>query len=292
MANTIRILQFTGLSNFLFIVFASVNLSAQSITYTGNLQFSTGDYFFTERTESVYFTNGLSLSGSRARISFSLPYVIQSSPLISYGTFGSIPTGGTGHKQVGQNSGGRGNQSPNNSGNDHGRVEIADTVSYQKASFSDPSVYGSLKIYSSKNSTTSLTLNTSVKIPFAEPSSGFGTEEWDFGAGLSLFQRYRSIFIFGDVMFWRMGDMEGLDLENPVNLSIGAGKALNNGKWMISTSATGSTKIIDSAEPPASLNIGFGYFKSSSTSINGTLSIGLSESSPDFSAGIGWSLQL
>lgn len=292
MANTSRIVRFTGLAGLLFIVFATVNVSAQSLSYTGNLQFSTGDYFFTERTESVYFTNGLSFSGSRTRISFNLPYVIQSSPLISYGSSGGIPTGGTGHRQVGQKSGGRGNQSPNNSENGHGRVEIQDTVSYRTASFADPSVYGSFKILSSTSTSTSLTLNTSVKIPLAKPSSGFGTGEWDFGAGLSLFQRFHSIFIFGDVMFWRMGDMADLALNNPVSLSAGVGKAFINGKWMVSTSAAGSTKIIDSADPPASLNIGLGYYKSTKASINGTLSVGLSESSADVSAGIGWSYQL
>lgn len=292
MTNTIRILRFTGLASLLFLVFASVNLSAQGLSYTGNLQFSTGDYFFTERTESVYFTNGLSWSGSRTRISFNLPYVIQSSPLISYGPSGGIPTGGTGHKQVGQKSGGRGNHSLNQSGNDHGRVEVIDTVSYQTASFADPSVYGSFRILGATSRSTSLTLNTSVKIPFAKPSSGFGTGEWDFGAGLSLFQRFRSTFIFGDVMFWRMGDMADLNLNNPVSLSVGVGRAINNGKWMLSTSAAGSTKIIDSVDPPASLNVGLGYYKSTKTSINGTLSVGLSESSSDISAGIGWSYKL
>lgn len=291
LAHKFQIFLITCLESALLVLIGTGCIQAQSVTYSGNLQFSTGSYFFTERTESLYFTNGLSISGDRARVSFSIPFIVQNSPWISYGSGGGIPTGGTGHGQVGQQGGASGNQNQNLSHGGRHRLDIPDTVSYRQASFSDPSVHGSLRLYNSPLQNTNLSLNASVKVPFANPASGFGTGAWDFGAGLSLFHRIGTVFLFGDVMYWQMGDMDDLDLNNPTSVSVGAGKAFSEGKWMLNTSISGSTKIVDTVDPPVNMSAGLGYIISSKMSLNGSFSFGLSESSPDFSAGVGWSIQ-
>lgn len=292
MAYVFRVLLIVSLYNLSIAIGASESVMAQRVTYSGSFQYSTGSYFFTDRTESFYLSNGLSIYGNRARISFNVPYVVQSSPWISYGTAGGIPTGGTGHKQVGQQGGGAGNQMIGSQGRGSRRIEVPDTVSYRQASFSDPSVSGSIRIYNSSNQKTNLTLNSSVKIPLSNPATGYGTGAWDVGAGLSLFHRMSTVYLFSDVMYWQMGDMEDLNLKNPFSISAGAGKAFHDGTWMVNASISGSTEIIETADPPVSLNAGVGYFISSGVSLNGTFSFGLSESSPDVSAGVGWSLRL
>lgn len=267
-------------------------IQSQNITYSGNLQYSAGSYFFTERTESFYFTNGLSISGDRSRISFSIPYVVQNSPWISYGPGGGIPTGGTGHGQVSRQGPGSGDHDQDRVRHGRHSIDLPDTASYRQSSFSDPSVHGSMRIYNSKQQNTNLSLNASVKVPFAKPASGFGTGAWDFGGGLSIFHRIRTFFLFSDIMYWNMGDMDDLVLRNPISGGFGMGKAFQEGKWMVSASVFGSTKIIDNVDPPVSLNIGLGHSISSKSSLNGSFSFGLSEFSPDFSIGAGWSVQL
>lgn len=291
MVHSFRNLILTGCGIVLFSLAGEECVTAQKVTYSGNLQYSTGSYFFTEKTESFYFSNGLSVSGERARISFTIPYVVQSSPWISYGTSGGIPTGGTGHGQVGQHGSGTGNQYQDLARRGRHRVDLPDTVSYRQASFSDPSIFGSLQIFNSSAQTTNLNLNASAKLPFTKPASGFGTGAWDFGAGISLFHRIQTMFLFLDTMYWRMGDMNDLDLINPLTGSAGAGKAFKGGEWMVNASISGSTKIIGSVDPPLNLNTGLGYLKSQKTSLNTTFSFGLSESSPDFTASVGWSIQ-
>lgn len=291
MVHSFRILILTGCGSVLLLLAGQEYVTAQKVTYSGSLQFSTGSYFFTERTESFYFSNELSMSIDRVRISFTIPYVVQSSPWISYGTTGGIPTGGTGHGQVGQHGKGGGNQHQDLVRRGRHRVDVPDTVSYRQASFSDPSIYGSLQIFNSSAQTTNLNLNASVKLPFTNPASGFGTGAWDFGTGISLFRRIHTMFLFMDTMYWRMGDMNDLDLINPVTGSAGAGKAFKGGQWMVNTSISGSTKIIGSVDPPLNLNTGLGYMKSSKTLLNSTFSFGLSETSPDFTASVGWSIQ-
>lgn len=79
---------------------------AQQVTYSGSMQYATGSYIFTERTGSLYIMNGLSISGDRGSVSFTVPYVIQNSPWISYTHGGGIPTGGSRHGQVGRDENG------------------------------------------------------------------------------------------------------------------------------------------------------------------------------------------
>src|SRR6056297_2484201 len=73
-------------------------IQAQELSYSGNAQFATGSYFFTEKTESFSISNGLNLSAGKVRISFSVPFITQNSPWVSYGAAGYIPTGGPDHK--------------------------------------------------------------------------------------------------------------------------------------------------------------------------------------------------
>lgn len=296
LANKFQTFLITCLESVLLVFIGTGCIQAQSVTYSGNLQFATGSYFFTDRTESIYFTNVLSLSGDYLRVSLSIPYVIQSTPWISYSSGGGIPTGGPGHGRVDRGMNGLMSM---NQVQDHDkirrgkhRIDIPDTVSYRQASFSDPGLSGSLRLYTSFSRNTTLNLNASAKIPLSNPETGFGTGAWDFGGGLSLFHRFRTIFLFTDVMYWQMGNMEDLDLRNPFSVSAGTGKSFKDGEWLVTASFLGSTKMIDDIDPPMSLNIGLGHFVSSRVSFSGSVSFGLTESSPDISAGAGWSIQL
>jgi len=163
LANKFQTFLITCLESVLLVFIGTGSIQAQNVTYSGNLQFATGSYFFTERTESIYFTNSFSLSGDYMRVSLSIPYVIQSTPWISYSPGGGIPT---------------------------------------------------------------------------------------------------------------------------------TGKSFKDGEWLVSASFFGSTKMIDDFDPPVSLNIGLGHFISSRVSFSGSVSFGLTESSPDFSAGAGWGIRL
>jgi len=281
------------LGSLLFESMGAGNAWAQRVTYSGSLQYATGSYFFTESTKSIYFSNGLGISGDAGRISMNIPFVIQNSPWISYSPGGGIPTGGSQHGQVG--SGGSNSSAmmqQDTMRQRRHRVEMPDPGSYRQAGFSDPSLYGSLYLYNAPLGYTSVSLNTSLKIPLANPETGFGTGAWDAGGGISVFQRIRSFFLSGDVMYWYMGDMDELDLKNPITVSVGVARTFRDGKWMASTSFFGSTGIVEDFDPPMSLGAGLGYFISSRTSLNSTITFGLSESSPDVSFGIGWSVRL
>ena len=275
------------------ILFVYEDSAAQRISWTGNLQYATGSYIFEDATNTFYFVNGLSVSHGRFSGNISIPYIIQDSPWISYsGTSGMIPTGGPQSGSV--REGKKGNGMGDNSGRgvaDRRRISLPDTSSYTQTGFGDPWVSLSFNVLSPW-SITSMRIHTGLKLSVADPVNGFGTGATDASLGASVSQRLHKTFLFGEIHYWWIGDMEDLELNNSLSYGIGIGQSFTPGKWLLTGSVQGSTPIIDDFDPPMYLNLGAGYLYSGNMTFNGLITFGLSESSSDFSIGIGWDIKL
>jgi hypothetical protein len=261
---------------------------AQNIRYTGSLQYASGSYYFTERTGSLYFNNGISISGDKSSISVSLPFIAQNTPWVSNVGTGILPTGGPKNSMVGNNStGGKGK------GNKKIDLGTPDTLSYTKANFGDPSLSASIELFTTDNKTGTLSANGGIKVPLANPQKGFGTGKWDWGGGLSWSQHItpKTIFLTSG-MFWMLGDMDDLDFNNIATYSAALGQSFRDGKWMGVISFSGITKIIDNVDPPLTVGTGINMQTSNKISLNSNLSFGLTESASDLSIGLGWSMKL
>jgi hypothetical protein len=276
---------------FTLCLFAAVpGLDAQQLRYNGGMSYSSGSYFFGKNTGSFYLNNGLNAEFKRFSFSVNVPFVVQSTPWISYSPGGGIPTGGM---QNGQVQKGR---SGNPMGPGHGRhrqIDLADTVSYTRASFSDPTVRAGFRLYSGRDGRTALTMNGNLKIPLSKPSYGYGTGARDGGAGLSVMQRAGFTWMFfADATWWWFGNMDELKLKNSLAFGAGIGKIFPGSGWMINTSLNGFTTILDSYDPPLNLSFGAGYRVHDGLFLNALIGFGLSESSPGVSGGLGWSVKL
>lgn len=281
-------------------------LHAQNLNYTGSMQYSTGTYFFEESTESFSLVNGLGWSGDHLSAYLNVPFIIQNSPWISYGITGSLPTGGPEHKTVRDSSARRGSKGQGGNQNmmsttsstdnpyrlQEEDVIMNDTSSYTQSSFGDPNLYTNVRLYFSDTGETALWLNTGIKFPFADANSGFGTGEWDYGVGISASQRIAGLFFIADVMKWWFGNLPDLELKNPFSYSLGIGKSFGDGDWMINGSFNGYTEIIEHYDPPMNVGLGLGYFATDWLSLNSSFTLGLAESSSDFSMGLGWNVKL
>lgn len=261
---------------------------AQRFTYNGSVQYAKGNYFFTEKTGSFYLNNGASISGRGITLSINVPLVMQNSPWISYSSHGLLPTGGPGNGNVGsgrrEGMGGAGR-----------RIDPgdADTISYSKAGFSDPSLSGNFRLFTSTSGRTSVSGNFNLKFPLTEPETGFGTGAWDIGAGLSVAQRLGINYLWlADIVYWQLGDMEELNFHNPLSYSTGLGRVFDGTKWMLSANIYGYSKILDDTDPPLSAGLNGGVSLTSKVRLHANLVIGLTESVSDFSAGFGWGLDL
>ena len=264
---------------------------AQQIRYLGSVQYATGSYYFTQRTNSFYFTNGLGINYGNINAYLNVPLISQNTPWISYSStgLGPLPTGGPRNGVVPEGHG-RGN---NGQGKRKVDLGSADTLNYIQTSFGDPSLMISVSLFTSSRKTTIINGNWGVKFPLADANEGFGTGAWDIGGGLSWSQRFLDHWLFMlSGMYWQLGDMNELDISNILSYSTGLGRSFMEGKLMGSFSFFGSTQIIDGIDPPLSLGTGLNYQITKKLSINGNALVGISESASDFSIGLGWNITL
>jgi hypothetical protein len=292
-------------------IFVAGCVQAQQISYHGSVQYATGSYFFDESTSSFSTSNGFGYVGERFAVSFSVPFIVQNSPWISYSAAGQFPTGGPQHGGLVDSTGnrpGKGGKNGKGSKNQYGNssynsmipvnaaeeepIILPDTTSYTEYSFGDPNIYAGIKLYTSTSGGTNIQLNSGFKIPFANPENGFGTGEWDYGVGTSLSQRFGNFFLYTSAMKWWLGNLPDLELKNPLTYSVGLTRTFGKGKWYINSTFSGYTEIIKDYDPPMNLSFGTGFFATNRISLNSTFSVGLSESSADQVFGLGWSLKL
>jgi hypothetical protein len=258
---------------------------AQRIEYAGSLQLASGDYIFTERTNSLLLFNGLSVSGGCFRVSVSVPLIYQSTPFISYGSGLLIPSGGPESADVGERMGGgrmgRGSMME--------EIDLADTATFEELGLGDVSAHAEIELLGFSASRPSIRLTAGAKVPVAGVDRGFGTGEWDYGAGLSAAQPLGRMLILADFSYWILGDMPDLELKNPVSYALAVGHPLSERLGLL-VSVFGYSKIIEGTDPPAQLSLGLSYLIGANRSLTSSAAFGLTESSPDVSVSVGWRL--
>lgn len=261
--------------------------AAQSVTYIGSVQASTGDYIFTDRTTSLYFVNGIELTAGLVRVSGTLPVIGQSTPWVTYGPV-AVPSGGKLSGEVAREVMGR--------GTGQGRRTITLPVTQEGVAYAtgvgDPLVRADVEFVTDRGSRPSLRINASAKFPLADPDNGFGTGAWDYGGGVSLSKRIRRRSMFVDVAYWNFGDLPDLQLKDAVAYSVGYGQILGTGRWSMLASVSGWTAIIDGASPQLELGLGLSRLIKPGRSISISAGVGLTETAPDVSIGLGWRVAL
>ncbi|NND73221.1 MAG: hypothetical protein HKN43_16730 [Rhodothermales bacterium] len=271
----------------LILMFIAVNASSQTLHYSGSAQFSVGDYIFSEQTNSLYLANQLGLSHQRFAARLTVPVVRQNSPWVSYTTAGSVSTGGPAQGEVR----GRGDQSgQGRRGGDP--ITVVDTSDFKTIAVSDPSLTLSFSLLNDMFQGRSVQVRGSAKAPVSQPDDGFGTGAWDYSLGVSAMRRLRRAVVFVDVAYWVLGDMEELSLNNSLSYGLSFGRSLGDGSDTVLASFSGSTVIVPGTEPALLVGLGLGHSFDSGNGVSANASIGLTESAPNVSVGVGWRIGL
>ncbi len=253
------------------------------VAYVGSVQFASGDYIFSERTNSAFLFNGISTSVGQLGFSFSVPLIVQSTPWITYSGVTAIPSGGTEHSELGRQMGRRHN---------HEALTLVDTVAYRDIGIGDPLAHADLEIRGEGTVWPSLRITADVKVPIADVDRGFGTGEWDYGVGVSLSKSLGPTMLFTDLAYRVLGDLPDLELKDPLAYGVGLGYVWPGGRLGLLATVFGYTRILEGVDPPAQASLGFSYLLRGGRSILGSVAFGLSESSPDISLSFGWRLPL
>ncbi len=257
-------------------ILATAPSDASELSYMGSVQFDTGEYFFEERANIFYFYNGLDLDSGRLSLSANIPIIIQDSPWITFTGSGLVPSGG-GTSAYADSRGG---------------FPPRDSVGTVDLGLGDLYVTGGLDLVEMTGTRPNLQLTGSVKVPLANENKGFGTGEWDFGAGLSISSLIKGLFLAGEASYWTFGDMPDLEFNDVISYSFSIGKSFSGGRKGLMASVYGYTDTYEDIAGPIQVALGFNYLTGSGSGLTASAAMGLTESAPDLSITAGWSIPL
>lgn len=262
-------------------------LAAQGIRLDAGLGVSSGTYLFEERTTTWSLSGGVALELGGFILRGSLPVYLQNSTLISGSGVGRIPTGGSSSGTVADSGAERrGREHPLLS---HGAVEVpaSATVDY-RAALGDPIL--SLTWWTRGAGRTSLAIGAAVKAPAADTAT-FGTGQWDAGVTAGMSRALGGRLLAGlDLAYWRLGDLEELELRDPLYATASLGY-LGSGGWGGTLLVSGGTTVLQGYDPPITLGAGL-HRLAGAQSWSLLSTVGLTETAPDFALGVRWETRL
>ena len=268
---------------------ASVSTPAQSLSYVGGLQYATGDFIFTERTWSAYFSNGLVWSTGRLRASATIPLVMQPAGWLQYSGAGVVvPTGGMGGSAGTPSSSGGGT----GSGMHGGTMTPSSGAPFSGIGVGDPIGRIDVALSGTDAGHPILNLVGAAKAPLADVGRGFGTGQWDVGAGLSSALTVRGISVFGEALYWKLGNPSGASLRNAVVYAMSVGRVLPRSRWSVLGTVSGATSLWTGLAAPVQAGMGVGYLLESGSSVFVTAGAGLTRTAPAITTGLGWRVPL
>lgn len=273
--------------------------AAQELVYSASVQLSSGSYIFTEPTRTLSLYNGLTWTAGRVRLGASVPLLLQNSGAVNLVGGAYLPTGGTANGAVGGRQGGQ--QVPMGPGGPRHAIvatpdadplrQVADSVVEEpgpyELSIGDPLVSGGIEVYRGDRLLRSLELTGSVKPPINDLESGVGTGEWDYAVGAAAALGLGAAMAFVDVTRWWYGDLPELELRDGLSWAGGLGLPVSRAVW-VSAMATGTNRIIESAEAARTASVGLSYRTAAAGTLFLTAGAGLSETAADFTLSLGW----
>jgi hypothetical protein len=131
-----------------------------------------------------------------------------------------------------------------------------------------------------------------AKAPLADVNRGFGTGEWDVGAGLSSAVKVASISVFAEAVYWKLGNPPGASLRNAVAYALSIGRAFPRSRWSVLGTVSGASSLWTGLEAPVQAGMGVGYLFESGSSVFATAAAGLTRTAPAISTGLGWRVPL
>lgn len=278
---------------------------AQSLAWLGSAEMSGGRYIFAERTYQFAATNGVVARFGPLSLGAGIPVLVRNSGALTYVGRIAAPTGGADHGTVARRRdgttipGGRRGQTSGLA------LPLSMSTAAQAAMAGDSTVAAagdySVAVGDPMASASfimrrgavlrSLGLDVAVKVPRTGVAAGIGTGEWDYGAGMSLDVAPGGALAQVSAAWWHYGDLPQLELKDGLQYSAGIGAAIGaRAIWMASVS--GASALFATADAPALAGLSLTWFAGGQRPVTLFAGTGLTESSPDFSASVGWSIPL
>lgn len=253
---------------------------AQSVTYIGGTQYAAGGFGYAQRTWSAYLSNGLTWASDRMRVTATVPVIVQSTGMLQYSGAGMMVSRSSTGDSMNTTSRMHGSSNGMGMGMGLDHLGLGDPLLRIEAAILRSPAAGTLAIVGA------------AKAPLADASRGFGTGRWDAGAGLSGVARAGPVFLFGDAVYWNIGNPLGGSARDALAFTVSAGRPLRGGRWSALAVVSGATSLWSGLPAPIQAGVSVGRTAASERSWFLTTAVGLTASAPDASIGIGWRVPL
>jgi len=232
--------------------------------FASAINFDSGKYGSEERTDSVYMPFTLKYNYAVADLSITVPYVRQSNKGLVTRVGGKLvrAAGGTGA-----------------------------VIKSPESGLGDIIISGAGTLMLDGPRSFDLALAGRLKLPTASRNKGLGTGKIDAGAGLEFAKEITpALTLLSDGYYTIVGDPAGMDLNNEVMLDVGFYTPLFKNLGFTALYETRSA-IVDGNSDPRSVSGTFSYSAPGGSQFAGGITLGLSDGSPGFGIGAGFSRQ-
>jgi hypothetical protein len=234
---------------------AGAPVDAQEIGFTSSAYVTRGSFTVDGNAEtSVYLFNGVDVTSGPFRGSVSVPWMRQRTSATSLDTL-------TGALR-----------------------ETTQTTT----GFGDPLIRVDVRLVDERAHGLQIGAAGSVKVPVVKADTGRGTGVADVAGGGTVFKTLARTSVFGELLFWKYGDPEGLDFEDMLSYSVGVGRVMGGGRWSTMLSLSGFSRGLAGSAAPLQLNVAVLTLPGRFQSLAVTGGVGLNETSGGLSIGTSW----
>ncbi len=233
---------------------------------------------------AYYLYGGLRYQAQDYYLSLSLPLVFNSSG--SFTQLGGmyIPNGSGNGNNVGggmHGSGGQGSMMNGSLG-----------MSALNTGIGDMYVYGSYTFVKETNSLPTFSSDGFIKIPTASPSLNIGTGKFDFNLAISARKFIGTFSFFVQTGYLFLGNSSDANIENPITFSAGIGNNFGGGNHLLLIEYDSYSTIVTGFASPKQLSLGYTYLINSKLGYSMIGSVGLNNSTSDFTISAGFNFTL
>lgn len=192
---------------------------------------------------------------------------------------------------------------PNGSGNDTGGImhgsggqgsmmNGSEEMSSLNAGIGDMYVYGSYTLIKETNTLPALSTDGFVKFPTASPSLNIGTGKFDFNLAMSARKFIGTFSFYVQTGYLFLGNSTDANIENPITFSTGIGYNFGGGNHFLLIEYDSYSTVVTGFASPKQLSLGYTYLISTKLSYTMIGSVGLNNSTSDFTVSAGFNFNL
>lgn len=249
----------------------------------GGSQLTAGRYGGDRAVSTANFSMGAMATFGRWRWWATVPYIFQDASTVRTVGAGMMPVGGVTHSERSGTSGSMmgnfGVAGMNNGG----------SGMTGHAGHGDPLLRVDATVWKSAASSKALALYSSVKLPLASASDGFGTGKWDEAVGATLARRSTTWAVLADVAYWHVGRTSDDPYRDVTTGTVTVGRLLGWAGQHVYGSLIAATPFVTGAAGPVQLAAGWSHRGASRRTLSVTAGVGVTPTAPAFSLFASWS---